>query len=345
MEINGVIKFLQNYDKPLKIMEVCGSHTSAIIKSGIRSLISPSIRLVSGPGCPVCVTPPSYIDSLADYAHRPDNTVLSFGDMFKVRGSAGSLAAVKANGASVEMMYSPLEAIPLARENPSVTFVVAAVGFETTAPVFAVLTEHALAEGLKNIRLITALKTMPPALDYICRSESVDAFLCPGHVSAIIGAEAYRKVAEDYGKPCAIAGFEPEHILAAIYEIAVQHETGRSEVKNLYKSVVTGRPQPKATALMEKYFVPENAYWRGIGEIADSGLVLRPEYSQLDLSVSQSGADDFEAGCRCRDVMLGRIDPPECWLFGRGCTPENAVGACMVSAEGACGNWFNGAEK
>ena len=341
MKAADVIAYLQNYKKTITIMEVCGSHTSAIIKSGIRSIISPSIRLVSGPGCPVCVTPPSYIDKLVSCAADKSCTVVSFGDMFKVRGTSFSMEEAKAAGANVEMVYSPLQVIEMAKQSPQKIFLVAAVGFETTAPVFAVLTEQIIRAGLANIKLLTALKTMPPVLEYICENEAVDAFLCPGHVSTIIGTAPYEKLCEKYKKPCVIAGFEPEHILAAIYEAVTQHEKKQYMVKNLYKSAVKGLSQAKATALMEKYFTAAPAYWRGIGEIAGSGLYIKDEYSYLDAGSYIKGEDDFSAGCRCRDVILGRIYPDECPLFGQKCRPDNAIGACMVSQEGACGNWYN----
>ena len=340
MQTADILRILQGYQTPITIMEVCGSHTAAIIKSGLRSLLSPAIRLVSGPGCPVCVTAGAYIDTLVDYARMPGHMVLSFGDMLRVRGTHQSLADAKATGASVDMFYSPLEAIARAKANPHLRFVVAAVGFETTAPVFAVLVRQILHENLGNIRLLTALKTMPPVLAHIARYESVDGFLCPGHVSAIIGAAPYHPLAAQYHKPCAIAGFEPEHILAALYDIITQRENGRFAVHNLYKAVVSDAPQAKAQQLIAQYFQPGDAYWRGIGVIEASGLYLQPAVAQLDAGSAIIAPDSFPPGCRCQDVILGRIMPTECPLFATACTPDSPIGACMVSAEGACGQWF-----
>ena len=341
MKTASVIEYLREYGRSVKIMEVCGSHTSAIIKAGFHSLISPSIKLVSGPGCPVCVTPPAYIDALVEFACVKKHTILSFGDMFRVPGNKLSLAEAKAIGGCIEMIYSPLQAVKIAQENPAKKFIVAAVGFETTAPVFAVMIEQIIALNIRNLQLCTALKVMPPMLEYICRGEEVDAFLCPGHVSAIIGTEPYNALAERYQKPCVIAGFEPEHILVAIYSIIMQLEKRESRVQNCYKAVVSGEPQPKATALMQKYFALDSAYWRGIDEIAVSGLYLREEYSYLDAGSKFAAGDSVIKGCRCREVLLGRIKPDECRMFGEKCTPQHALGACMVSPEGACGNWYN----
>ncbi|MCL2772410.1 MAG: hydrogenase formation protein HypD [Oscillospiraceae bacterium] len=344
MNLNEIIRYLQNYSgKAIKIMEVCGTHTSSIFKNGIRTLISPNIKLVSGPGCPVCVTPPSVIDALIEYAKEAE--VLSFGDMFRVPGSHLSLADAKARGAKVRLMYSPFEVIALAKEYPEIRFVVAAVGFETTAPVYAALIQSLIVENIQNVTLCTALKTMPEVLDYICVSEEIDAFLCPGHVSAIIGSAAYEPLCKKYKKPFVIAGFEAEHILTAVYEIVRQIEIVRHEVKNLYPSVVTEGGQTKALELLDRYFVKINSFWRGIGEIKNSGYALKSEYARFsaDSLIDESPANEsLPDGCRCADVMLGRNSPDECALFGTVCTPQNPVGACMVSSEGACGIWKRG---
>lgn len=344
MDLDGALAYLRRYQKPLTIMEVCGTHTAAITASGLRSLLPPAIRLVSGPGCPVCVTPPAYIDGLVAEARRPGRVVLAFGDLFKVRGNGESLAQAKASGASVELMYSPLEALALARESPDTVFVVAAVGFETTAPVFAVLLEKALRSGLENIRLRTALKTMPAALDFICRNAAPDAFLCPGHVTTVIGLEPYRELCRRHRKPFVVAGFEPEHLLAAIHAIAIVHERGEPCVTNLYPSAVTGRRQAKAWKAMERFFAPGPAAWRGIGVIPESGLYLREEYRRFGGGGAEVRDEKLPVGCGCGEVMLGRLSPAGCRLFGSECTPEHAVGPCMVSSEGACAVWYAAGE-
>ncbi|MCL2880404.1 MAG: hydrogenase formation protein HypD [Treponema sp.] len=329
----------------IKIMEVCGTHTSSIFRNGIRSLLSDGIRLVSGPGCPVCVTPPSAIDALVSLAQSCE--VLSFGDMFRVPGSDLSLAQAKAQGAQVRLMYSPFEVVALAKERPRTQFVVAAVGFETTAPVYAALLETLDTEDLRNVRLYTALKTMPEVLSYICTNEAVDAFLCPGHVSAIIGSAVYEPLCAEFKKPFVIAGFEAEQILAAIYEIIDQIDKGIYAVRNLYPSVVRRDGQMQALAFMARYFVQSDSFWRGIGLIHNSGLSIADQYARFSANEKDSGAvhsaetENVPQGCRCTDVMLGRINPDECPLFGTVCTPQHPAGACMVSAEGACGIWKN----
>lgn len=345
MTLEQVVDELREYSKPIKIMEVCGTHTTSIVKNGIPDLLSPSIRLVSGPGCPVCVTSAAYVDRLVDRAFRPGETVLSFGDLFRVRGSRYSLAQAKADGGSVQLIYSPLEAVALAREHPGHTFVVAAVGFETTTPIYAVLLEELVRSGLGNVRLLTSLKTMPAALAMLCRQEEIDAFLCPGHVAAVIGTGAFEDLCRRYRRPFVVAGFEPEHILTALHRILYQREHGLAQVENLYPSVVSAGGQTKAQALVDRYFQPANAFWRGIGQIEGSGMVLREPYRQYDLGSGEIGGDIIEGGCRCGDVLLGRIHPHECPLFGRTCTPANPVGACMLSSEGACGIWYGNGHK
>ena len=348
LDFKEIIDYLRNYQGNIKIMEVCGTHTSSIFKNSIRTVISDSIKLVSGPGCPVCVTPRFVIDELTEYAKEAE--VLSFGDMFRVPGSnlsCLSLAEAKAQGGQVRLMYSPFEVLKIAKEQPENKFIVAAVGFETTAPVYAALIEAMIFENIKNVKIYTALKTMPEVLDYVCASEEIDAFLCPGHVSAVIGSAAYEPLCEKYKKPFVIAGFEAEHILAAIYEIVRQKENGRYKVKNLYPSVVTENGQTKALELLDRYFEKTDSVWRGIGEIKNSGYKLKNEYSWFSANefiydtvkpIHESEPD----GCRCTDVILGRISPNECGLFGTVCTFKNPVGACMVSSEGACGIWSRG---
>lgn len=343
MEAEKVIQYLKEYDGPeLKIMEVCGTHTSSIFKNGIRSLISPKIRLISGPGCPVCVTPTAFIDRCIEYAKKDGHVLYSFGDMLKVPGSDGSLSVAKGDGAGVELMFSPLDAVAAAEKNPEKTVVIAAVGFETTVPTYAVALEAARRRGVRNLKLVTALKTTFPAIEWICENEKgIDAFLCPGHVSVITGSDAFISFAEKYRRPFVVAGFEGEHILAAIYHIVRQLEEGRGEAKNLYPNAVRSGGNEKAKALIEKYFEPGEAVWRGLGMIPGSGLYLRKEYGEYD--GGSFGLNDdavLPKACRCADVITGRINPCDCPMFGKVCTPTDPYGPCMVSAEGACGIWF-----
>ena len=374
MTLDKIIEKIKNYRGSVKIMEVCGTHTSSIFKHGIRSIIPQGIKLLSGPGCPVCVTPASDIDDLIEISY--ERTVYCFGDMFRVPGSGLSLSDAKAGG-SVRLMYSPFEIINVAKENPDKKFTAAAVGFETTAPVYAALIDELIFENITNVTLYTALKTIPEALEYICGAESVDAFICPGHVAAVTGSAVFEKLCEKYEKPFVIAGFEAEHILSAVYEIINQIERGRCSAKNLYPSVVNINGQERARAAIDKYFIKTDSVWRGIGEIKNSGYKLRDEYAifsanriggretgdEIEIHSADNTRKDetgsglneiinnessackiykteFLNGCRCADVLLGRIAPPECGLFAKKCTPESPAGACMVSSEGACGIYY-----
>jgi hydrogenase expression/formation protein HypD len=371
LDIGQIIKNLKEYDGPsVKIMEVCGTHTASIFKSGIRSLISPRIGLISGPGCPVCVTPAAYIDRCVEYAMMENHVLATFGDMMKVPGRSGSLSQAKGDGARVELMYSPVEVVEKAKRNPGLTYVIAGVGFETTAPAYALAMEEAVRQGMKNICLLTALKTVMPALQWICENEDgIDGFLCPGHVSVIIGSDAYRQLAERYHKPFAVAGFEPEHILAGIYDIVKQLDrdyairqkhAGLNEkngitgadgkqpatVHNLYKNAVKAEGNKKAQEIISRYFEPGAAMWRGLGMIPDSGLYLRPEYAAYDAGSKGLDQDiELPEACRCGDVITGRINPDECPMFGTSCSPMDPYGPCMVSAEGACGIWHRNTRR
>ncbi len=343
MKIQEVIDELKAYDgKPVKIMEVCGTHTSSIFKNGIRSMISPKIKLISGPGCPVCVTSSAYIDRLTEFSLKEDHCVLTFGDMMKVKGSSMSLTEAKAAGGKVKILYSPLMALTEAREHKNIQYLFAAVGFETTAPIYALMMEEMKQKNITNLKLLTSVKTIVPALSYICeREKNIDAFLSPGHVSVITGADSYRELAEKYRKPFVIAGFEGEHILAAVYEIMRQLKTGRYEVKNMYATAVKEKGNEKARALLSEYFEQGDDFWRGIGIIENSALRLKKEYEMFDGGSRIEGMnEEMPKGCKCTDVILGRRNPAECSLFKTVCTPLHAIGPCMVSSEGACGIWY-----
>lgn len=341
--LQQVINDLKAYDgEKIKIMEVCGTHTSSIFKNGIRSLISPKIELISGPGCPVCVTPPAYIDKLVEYSLRGNYCVLTFGDMMKVKGSKLSLTEARALGAKVKVLYSPLDAVNAAVENKDTQFVFAAVGFETTTPIYALLIEEITRNKIDNLKILTSLKTIMPAISYICENEEkIDAFLCPGHVSVITGCGIYRELSKKYHKPFVVAGFEGEHILAAIWEILRQLQSGQYSMKNMYVNAVSEEGNSKALEMMDKYFEISNDYWRGIGIIGKSALRLKPQYAGFDVGSNFDACIETPPkGCRCKDVILGRIHPVDCPLFGKTCTPLNAAGPCMVSSEGVCGIWY-----
>ena len=344
MEIREIIDYLKSYDgRELKLMEVCGTHTAAIFKNGIRSLISPKIKLISGPGCPVCVTPTAYIDKCIEYAMKPDYVLLTFGDMMKVPGTNESLSEAKGRGAAnIQLMYSPFEAVEKAQQHPELTYVVAAVGFETTAPAYALMIQEAEKKGISNIKLVTALKTAIPALHWICENqEDIDGFICPGHVSVITGSRVYDELASLYRKPFVVTGFEAEHILASLYRIVKQIENNDGHTENLYRNAVKDDGNLKALAVMEKVFQTGPAMWRGLGIIEASGLYLKDEYAGFDGGSRELYADmELPAGCGCADVIVGRINPDQCPMFGEKCTPLKPFGPCMVSSEGACGIWY-----
>lgn len=344
MDIKQIIDYLKSYDgRPLKIMEVCGTHTASIFKNGIRSLISPKIKLISGPGCPVCVTPTSYIDKCIEYARKENHVLMTFGDMMKVPGSFGSLSENKEKEkADIQLMYSPFDVLEKAQAAPGKTFVVAAVGFETTAPAYGLMLKEARERGIANIKLLTALKRAIPALRWICDNQNhVDSFLCPGHVSVITGANVYHELSESYKKPFVVGGFEAEHILAALYSIVRQIEKDEGIAKNLYRNAVRDGGNAKAQEIMENIYVTGPAMWRGLGLLEDSGLYLKEEWKCYDAGSGELYADmELPEGCRCGDVITGKTDPDECPMFGNGCSPVRPFGPCMVSSEGACGIWY-----
>lgn len=332
-----IIKYLAEYDgEPLTIMEVCGTHTSEIAKNGIRSMLSPKIKLVSGPGCPVCVTVTEYVDKLCELAKRDGNVVVTFGDMIKVAGSSGSLYDTMAEGGRVKMVYSPFEIIDLANEDKSKTFIFAAVGFETTTPIYAMLIDAAVKNGIENIKLLTSLKTMPPAIEWVCvQNHNISGFISPGHVAAITGSNLFKPISLKYKLPFVVAGFSGEQILAAIYTL-IKYKN-KPAVINLYKNAVTEQANTGADEIVAKYFEPDAASWRGLGKIDGSGMYLRSEYRFYDAG-SRGLENDISRSniCRCADIITGRANPTECPLFAKACTPNTPKGACMVSGEGCC---------
>jgi hydrogenase expression/formation protein HypD len=343
----------------LTLMEVCGTHTSVIAAHGLRSFLAPSIRLVSGPGCPVCVTPAQYIDQLCEFASRPDHIMACFGDLIRVPGSRDSLAQASARGARIQMIYSPLDVLDLCRSNPENTIILAAIGFETTAPSYALLISRARTAGITNLRLLLALRRMPPVLELLCSADSgIDGFLAPGHVSAVIGSQAYVPLAASSGKPFVIAGFTPEQVLRSLAELvriiranqiggnaydhgqAGDRPAGSGQVINLYSAVVKPHGNLAAQAILRQTFEIIAAEWRGLGLVKDSGYRLIPEFAAFDAGPvwQSSGRDD--PGCRCGEILLGKIEPAECPLYGLACRPESPIGPCMVSSEGVCGIHF-----
>ena len=341
MNLQDITKFLSEYDgEPLSFMEVCGTHTAAISEAGIPSLLSDKIKLISGPGCPVCVTVASYIDKLCELSLKDSTCVVTFGDMIRVPGAEMSLQQAKSSGGRVEMVYSPFEIISMAQADTSTTFVFAAVGFETTTPIYAVLLDKIISMGIKNIRLLTALKTMPNAINALCKMGCrVDGFIAPGHVSVITGANAFESLAKKYSMPFVVSGFKAEELLASIY--ALVKLRGQGKVLNLYKSAVDEQGNKTAQALVSKYFESADTSWRGMGIIKNSGIVLKEEYKCFDAGSSALISDSaLNKGCCCGEVITGFKSPAQCPLFKKICTPENPQGACMVSAEGSCFHYF-----
>ena len=323
------------------LMEVCGTHTVAIARNGIRNLMPEGTRLASGPGCPVCVTSNRDIDTVIALARVPGITIATFGDMTRVPGSTSSLLAEQAAGRSVQIVYSPLDALTLAQQNPDREIVFVGVGFETTTPLVAMAIKRAAAAGLKNFSVFGAHKNMPGALEAIINDPQlkVDALILPGHVSTIIGAEPYRFLAEKYGIPGVITGFEPVDVLQGIAMIMRQLHEGRADIEIAYARGVMPEGNPVALAAIDEVFETCTALWRGLGEIPGSGYRIREEFAQFD-AVRRFQPDveptQDPKGCRCGDVPRGIMAPIECPLFRKVWTPENPMGPCMVSSEGSC---------
>lgn len=341
MDIKEIAQYLSSYDgEPLTFMEVCGTHTASISENGIPAMLSDKIRLISGPGCPVCVTVASYIDKLCELSLEDNTCVVTFGDMIRVSGTCYALQDAKAMGGDVRIVYSPFEIISLAKAEPAKNFVFAAVGFETTTPIYAVLLDRIIEENIENIRLLTALKTMPAAIEALCNmGKRIDGFIAPGNVSVITGANIFKPLAEKYHLPFVVSGFKGNELLAAIY--ALTRLKGNGQVMNLYKYAVTDEGNTQAKALVDKYFEPCDASWRGMGQIVGSGMALREKYGKFDAGSRKLTEDSLKnKACSCGDVITGLKSPNDCKLFRKICTPQNPQGACMVSNEGSCFHYY-----
>lgn len=331
--------------RPLKLMEVCGTHTVEIFRHGIRSVIPSTITLLSGPGCPVCVTSIRDVDAAISIARRPDAVLATFGDMMRVPGGEKSLMEARSGGADVRVMYSPMEALQLARQEPKKQVVFFGTGFETTSPLIAGTIFSAAREGVKNLSVLSSLKTVPLAIKALLDSGDVqmDGFIMPGHVSTMIGLAPYGFIARDYRKPSVVTGFEAQEIILGLVMIIRQIARGEAQVGNAYPTAVKPGGNPKAMALLNDVFEPCDAYWRGIGNLPGTGLKLRAGYREFDAEErfhpASTGIAEPEL-CSCGDVLRGVKVPTECPLFGTGCTPEDPVGPCMVSTEGSCAAYF-----
>jgi hydrogenase expression/formation protein HypD len=326
---------------PVNLMEVCGTHTVAIARGGFRSVLPRSIRLISGPGCPVCVTANRDIDHIIALSRLPGVTIATFGDMVRVPGSSTSLAHRKAEGASVEVVYSPLDALRLAQEHSERQVILVGVGFETTTPLIAATIERAAAARLKNFSVFAAHKRVPPALEALVADPEValDALILPGHVSTILGVEPYTFLAEKHAIPGVITGFEPVDVLQGIAQLLEQMVEGVPRIEIAYRRAVMPEGNPTARAVIDRVFATGDADWRGLGPIPQSGYAIREEFAAFDATQRFEPVVEPTVeprGCRCGDVLRGAISPNGCPLFGRACTPANPVGPCMVSSEGSC---------
>lgn len=334
-------------DRPLKIMEVCGGHTHTIFKYGIEDLLPENITMIHGPGCPVCVIPLGRVDDAISIAERPGVIFTTFGDAMRVPGSRTSLLDAKATGADVRMVYSPLDALKIAKKNPDKQVVWLALGFETTAPSTAMTVLQAEKEGVENFSAFCNHITIVPALKALLDSPDLqlDGFLGPGHVSTVIGTRPYEFVPAVYGKPVAVSGFEPLDILQSVYMIVRQVIEGRAEVENQYARCITREGNRRALEVLFEVFEPRDYFeWRGLGSIAHSGMKLRRKYAAFDaelkFDVPGLRIADPKA-CQCGEILKGVKRPWECKVFGTACTPETPIGSCMVSSEGACAAYYN----
>ena len=337
-------------EKPVHIMEICGGHTHAIFRYGLDRLVPPGLEFIHGPGCPVCVLPMSRVDECVDLAERPEVIFTTFGDAMRVPGTRKSLMQAKADGADIRMVYSPLDALELARRNPDREVVFFGLGFETTTPSTALSIQQAAREGLTNFSVFCNHITVPPPIRALLDDPHMilDGFVGPGHVSMVIGVHPYDFIAEDYGKPIVVAGFEPLDLLQSVLMVLEQIRDGRAEVENQYARVVPEHGNPVSLAAIDDVYEARPSFeWRGLGEIDASGLRIRDRYAAFDaeakFGIGYGAGTRVVAepeGCACGAVMTGRIKPVACPQFGKGCTPEMPLGALMVSSEGACAAYY-----
>jgi hydrogenase expression/formation protein HypD len=337
-------KIQQTSAKGINIMEVCGTHTQAISRIGIRELVEPKINLLSGPGCPVCVTTEGYIDAAIELAKHPNMIIATFGDMMKVKGSKENLIEQREKGKDIRIVYSPLDAVNLAEKNKGKEISFLGVGFETTTPLIALAIKTSKKKGVMNFSILTAMKRMEPILQHILSdpNNNIHGLICPGHVAAVKGEEYFKFITNKYNIPAAIAGFEAVDIVGALYFLTTQQEEPQKSFKNLYKSCVTPDGNKKAQELIEEIFTYCSAQWRGIGSIEDSGLAFKEEYKYYD-AAEKFGIkieENTAKICECSEILLGKKRPVTCGYFGRECTPEKPIGPCMVSSEGSCSIFY-----
>lgn len=340
-DLEAVKSLIQSYDgPPVRIMEVCGTHTHEIFRLGVRKLLPDKVDLISGPGCPVCVTPVDFIDEAIWLALEKDITICTFGDLVRVPGSSDSLAGARARGARIHVVYSPADAVKYAAGHPEEKVVFLSVGFETTTPAVCLTLKEAKEKKLDNYSILTANKTMPAA--YEAMKDSTDVYIYPGHVNAIMGTKLCEDLAGQ-GVSGVVTGFTAREILTAFAIILKKYPEGKPFFVNAYPRVVTREGSPGARKLMEEWMEPCDAEWRGIGNMPGSGQKVRDRYSQFDARVkyhipAMQGRNN--PACRCGEVLQGKCKPTDCKVFGKGCTPLHPIGACMVSGEGACSAFY-----
>lgn len=333
--VNKIRKEIAVLGRPIRVMEVCGTHTVAIYRNGLHSLLKEEIDFLSGPGCPVCVTHQSFIDKAVELSR--DHTIFTFGDLLRVPGSKGSLDQARAASGRVKIMLSPLDAVAQAAETDG-PCVIAAVGFETTAPAFALAADECVRRQLKNVFFLNELKTMPAPMEFILKAATtVDAFLLPGHVAAVIGVDGFLFL-EPFGVPSVIAGFTGENILACLYRLAQKVNRNDAAVENGYSSVVRQKGNPAARRQVDLVFEQAPSWFRGIGPLAGAGLKMRVSYRHMEIPITYDQEPD--SACRCAEILTGQAKPPDCPLFGRACIPEHPHGSCMVSSEGSCAAYY-----
>lgn len=345
-EVADSVKKAVDPGKEYRFMEVCGTHTMAIAKFGLKHLLPPNVKMLSGPGCPVCVTPASFIDKAIAYARLDDVIITTFGDMIKVPGSDTSLEKARSERGNIKIVYSPLDAVEVAIKNPEKRVVFLGVGFETTAPTIAAAIVKAKKKNVRNFSVLSGHKTMPAALKALISDEklSLDGFILPAHVSAIIGSRPYGFISSDYNIPCVIAGFEPLDIMQGIYMLIDQILKKKPQVEIQYDRVARPDGNTAAQKILDDVFDVVDSEWRGLGTIPGSGLAIRKEFSGLDaenifsaVPVRKTHKDER---CICGEVLKGLKEPKDCRLYSRACTPEHPIGPCMVSSEGTCSAWF-----
>ena len=344
MLMDQVTTLTRRVGRPVQYMEVCGTHTVSLFRSGVRSMLPVGLKLISGPGCPVCVTAQRHIDAAIELSTNQQVIIATYGDMLRVPGRLGSLERRRAEGARVEIVNSASSALSLARSHPTDEVVFLAVGFETTAPATAVVVQEADRRNINNFSVLMCHKRVVPAMLALLADghSALDGFLCPGHVSVIIGSAAYQPVVTRHHAPCVVAGFEPRQMLMGIHRLLQQTLGGEARLENVYPACVSSAGNTAAQMLMRRVFRIEDAPWRALGTIRGSGFALAPRFAQFD-AMSRFGivlgADADHPDCRCGEVIQGRVEPRECPLFDRACTPMSPVGPCMVSSEGTCAAW------